>query len=63
MTYKYKVVKSPDISEQELNILGEKGWELVSIYKIHPENNYTRFIFKKEYKQHIPQEGDSYKFE
>lgn len=34
--------------DEGLNNLGIEGWELISVYKIHPENMYTKFVFKKE---------------
>ena len=44
--YEYKTIDNP--SEEILNKWGENGWELISVYKIHPENIYTKFVFKRE---------------
>jgi hypothetical protein len=44
--FEYRVEHS--LSESDLNRLGEKGWDLVAIYKIHPENMYVKFVFKRE---------------
>ncbi len=45
---KFEYKKQFDLSEDELNRLGKNGWELVSVYKLHPENMHTIFILKKE---------------
>lgn len=33
--------------DEDLNNLGFEGWELISVYKIHPENMHTKFVFKR----------------
>ena len=44
--FKYKTVVC--CSDEDLNDLGILGWELATVYKIHPENMNIKFVFKKE---------------
>lgn len=45
---KFEYAKTLSTEIEELNKLGDKGWELVTSYKIRPEDNYTWFVFKRE---------------
>jgi hypothetical protein len=44
--FEYKTITN--CTDVDLNNLGRDGWELVLVYKIHPENQYTKFVLKRE---------------
>jgi len=46
MKFQYK--KELYVGIDRLDELGAVGWELVNIYKIHPQNEYNVFIFKRQ---------------
>lgn len=44
--WKYEIIYN--CAEENLNDMGQDGWELITVYKEHPENMHTKFVFKKE---------------
>lgn len=44
--WEYKTILNCE--DEELNDMGLGRWELINIYKIHPENMHIRFVFKRK---------------
>lgn len=45
--WEYKQVGSPAIRDDELNKLGEEGWELAAVYRDQVQSPINRFVFKR----------------